>query len=242
MVSLTRLIGLAQTLDLNRRPACLGLADVVVKCLIKIELDVAAQGSKVALKSLQLRLRSLDHGLDAIHIVMVGRKPSRPLESRFAFFATKAVLEASADADDLRYGKDDSEHDKSSNHLAVGMAYAHPCRDGRNGNDRGNRNSNDGILTGNADTIHRLRIGCCAIVYELVIVQHDLSASEISVPTTLAPFLIAASDEATAVKLVTRSMRQNQHDRANHEHHRQQQRVHICASFARSEERRVGKE
>src|SRR2546422_5177653 len=164
---------------------------------------------------------------------MVGRKPSRPLESRLAFFATKAVLEASADADDLRYGKDDGEYDKSGNHLAVGMAYAHPCRDSRNGNDRGNRNSNDGIPTGNTDTIHRLHIGSCAIVYELVIVQHNLSASEISVPTTLAPFPIAASDEATAVKLVTRSMRQKQQERANREHHRQQQRVHICASFPR---------
>src|SRR5437870_7799174 len=141
------------------------------------------------MKSLQLRLRSLDHGLDAIHIVSVGRNPSRPLESRLAFFATKAVLEAGADADDLRYGKDHSEHDKSSNHLAVGMAYAHPCRDSRKGNDRGNRNSNDGIPTGNTDTIHRLRIGSCAIVYELVIVQHDLSASEISVPTPPPPFL-----------------------------------------------------
>src|SRR5882672_12261545 len=43
---------LRETLDLNRRPACLGLADVVVKCLTKIEPDVAAQGGKVALKSL----------------------------------------------------------------------------------------------------------------------------------------------------------------------------------------------
>src|SRR5207302_11353314 len=110
-------------------------------------------------------------------------------------------------ADALRHAQEHAEHDKSSNHLAVGMAYAHPCRDSRNGNDRGNRISNDGIPTGNTHTIPRLRIGCCAIVYELVIVQHDLSASEISVPTTLAPFLIAASDEATAVKLVTRSMR-----------------------------------
>src|SRR3989442_11276864 len=165
MVSLTRLIDLAQTLDLNRRPACLGLADVVVKCLIKIEPDVATQGGKVALKSLQLRLRSLDHGLDAIHIVSVGRKPSRPLESRLAFFATKAVLEAGADADDLRYGKDDSEHDKSRNHLAVGMAYAHPCRDSRNGNDRGNLNSNDGIPTGNTAMIQRLHIGSCVYVH-----------------------------------------------------------------------------
>src|SRR3989454_10894333 len=150
---------------------------------------------------------------------MVGRKPSRPPESRLAFFASKAVLEARADADDLRYGKDDGEHDKSSNHLAVGMAYAHPCRDSRNGNDRGNRNSNDGIPTGNTDTIHRLRIGCCAIVYKLVIVQHDLSASEISVPTTLAQFLSAASDEATAVKLVNRSIRHKQQDWADHKHY-----------------------
>src|SRR5439155_26024862 len=93
MVSLTRLIDLAQTLDLNRRPACLGLADVVVKCIMKIELDVAAQGSKVALKSLQLRLRSLDHGLDPIHIVSVGRKPSPPLAIGLPFVASNAVLE-----------------------------------------------------------------------------------------------------------------------------------------------------
>src|SRR5205809_6457128 len=147
-------------------------------------------------------------------MVIVGQKPSRHLESRLAFFATKAVLEASADADDLRYGKDDSEHDKSSNHLAVGMAYAHPCRDSRNGNDRGKRNSNDGMPTGNTDTIQRLRIGCCAIVYELVIVQHDISASEISVPTTHESFLIAEYAEATAVKLVNRCMRLNQQARA----------------------------
>src|SRR6266480_2076298 len=51
-VSLTRLIDRTQTLGLNRRPACLGLAGVVGKCLMKIELDVAAQGGKVALKSL----------------------------------------------------------------------------------------------------------------------------------------------------------------------------------------------
>jgi len=107
-----------------------------------------AQGGKVALKEPVTSLRSLDHGLDAIHIVIVGRKPSRPLESHLAFFATKAVLEASADADDLRYGKDDSEHDKSSNHLALwdGLTRIH-VEIAAIGNDRGNRNSNDGILT-----------------------------------------------------------------------------------------------